>query len=215
MALELQNLADKKQRLAACDTAVFTGVDGSFRYFLRRLKVNPFRHIEDLEIDFVHPVTVISGMNKIGKTSLLLLIACSFERFLKVDSTSPAGQLREHTWSDVLSFTTHENPGQDYSYELDWRVGTENRTGEGKRLATSQAWSGVRKPSSDTSRLMPQMLGQSATHPSREVRDIQNERRPERVFGAYRNQIFERTRMTPNKSLQTSAGPKCCVSQQP
>ncbi len=153
MALELQNLADKKQRLVACDTSTFSGVDGSYRYFVRRLKVNSFRHIRDLEIEFVHPVTVLSGTNKIGKTSLLLLIACSFERFMKVDSTSPAGQLREHTWSDVLAFTTHENPGQDYSYELDWRVGTSNRTGEGKRLAKSRAWSGLGKRSADVSRI--------------------------------------------------------------
>lgn len=169
MALEVQNLADKKQRLAVCDTSTFSDVDGSYRYFLRRLKVNSFRHIRDLEIDFRHPVTVLSGTNKIGKTSILLLVACSFERFMKVDSTSPASQLREHNWSDVLAFTTHENPGQDYSYDLDWRVGTANRNGEGKRLATSKAWSGLGKRSSDASRI-------NAKIRDREVRFIDLER---------------------------------------
>jgi predicted ATPase len=169
MALELQNLAEKKQRLVTCDTNAFTEANRSFRYFLRRLKVNSFRHIRDLELIFEHPVTVLSGTNKVGKTSLLLLVACSFERFMKVDSTSPAGQLREHTWSDVLTFTTHENPGQDYSYELDWRVGKANRTGEGKRLVTSRAWSGLGKRSSDVSRI-------NAKIRDREVRFIDLER---------------------------------------
>jgi len=149
MTLQLQNLDQKKQQLANCNTAGFTGVDNSFRDFLGLLKVNSFRHVSDLKLTFSHPVTVISGTNKVGKTSILLLIACSFERFLKVDSTSPAGQLREHNWSDVLAFTTHENPTQDYSYELNWRVGTDQRSGEGKRLASSKAWSGLGKKSSD------------------------------------------------------------------
>lgn len=169
MTLELQNLDKKKKRLAECDTSVFADVNSSFRYFLRRLRVNSFRHINHLEIDFSHPVTVISGTNKIGKTSLLLLIACSFERFVKVDSTSPAGQLREHTWSDVLTFTAHENAGQDYSYELDWRAGAEARHGEGKRLANSRAWSGLGKRSSDTSRI-------NAKIRDREVRFVDLER---------------------------------------
>jgi hypothetical protein len=37
---------------------------------------------------------------------------------------------------------------ENYSYELYWRVGTDIRNGEGKRLATSQAWTGLGKYSS-------------------------------------------------------------------
>lgn len=169
MTLQLQNLDDKKRQLASCDTSSFTGANGSYVHFLKRLKINSFRHISNIDIHFVHPVTVISGTNKIGKTSLLLLIACSFEKFMKVDSTSPAGIVREHNWCDVLTFTSHENTTHDYSYTLEWRVGTDNRSGEGKRLASTRAWSGLGKKSSDTSRL-------NAKIRDREVRFIDLER---------------------------------------
>ncbi len=169
MTLQLQNLEEKKRRLASCDTSVFNGVDGSYRHFLKRVKINSFRHITNLDIPLEHPITVISGTNKIGKTSILLLVACSFERFMKVDSTAPAGQLREHNWNDVLSFTNHETSTRDYTYELEWRIGTSNRNGEGKRLASSRAWSGLGKKSADTSRL-------NAKIRDREVRLIDLER---------------------------------------
>ncbi len=169
MALQLQNLEAKKQKLASCDTAIFNGTDGSYLHFLKRLKINSFRHILSLDVSFEHPITVISGTNKIGKTSILLLVACSFEKFMKVDSTAPAGQLREHNWSDVMAFTNHETSAQDYSYELEWRVGSSNRSGEGKRLASSRAWSGLGKKSSDKARL-------NAKIRDREVRFIDLER---------------------------------------
>ena len=169
MALQLQNLEDKKRRLNNCNTGVFTNAQNSFTNFLRVLKVNEFRHIQDLELEFEHPITVISGTNKVGKTSLLLLIACSFENFRKVDSTSPAGQLKDHNLSDVLTFTRHENVTNDYSYELKWRVGASDRQGEGKRLASSQAWSGLGKKSSERNRL-------NAKIRDREVRLIDLER---------------------------------------
>lgn len=176
MALQLQNLEDKKRRLNACDTAVFSSPQSSFKHFLKVLKVNAFRHIQNLEIVFEHPVTVISGTNKIGKTSLLLLIACSFEKFRKVDSTSPNGQLKDHNWSDVLVFTSHENVINDYSYQLKWRVGQSEREGEGKRLASSKAWSGLGKKSADLQRL-------NAKIRDREVRLIDLERvLPSRSF---------------------------------
>jgi hypothetical protein len=88
---------------------------------------------------------------------------------MKVDSTAPSGQLREHNWSDVLAFTNHETSTQNYSYKLKWRVGVSNREGEGKRLATSRAWSGLGKKSSDTTRL-------NAKIRDREVRFIDLER---------------------------------------
>lgn len=169
MALQLQNVEEKKKQLAACDISVFTGATGSFTHFLRKIRVNSFRHLSDFELQLTHPITVISGTNRTGKTSILLLVACSFEKFMKVDSTSPAGQLREHNWSDVLTFTNHENTTQDYSYELFWRVGKDDRQGEGKRLASSKAWSGLGKKSSDPSR-------RNAKIRDREVRFVDLER---------------------------------------
>jgi len=167
--LNLQNIRDAKQKLSAYDTTSFLDSSNSFRFYLLKLKVENFRHISGLEVEFDHPVTVIAGMNKVGKTSALLLIACSFYNFKKYDSTKPETLLRRHTWRDVLQFTHYESTTRDYSYELSWRVGTGARSGQGKRLSTSQAWTGLGKYSSDLDR-------QNAQIRDREVRLIDLER---------------------------------------
>lgn len=146
--LQFQNINDAKSKLLKYDPLTFSGVQNSYKFFLNKIKVNEFRHITGLEITFDHPVSVITGTNKIGKTSLLLLIACSHYDFKKYDSTKPDTDLRRHTWRDVLTFTNHETTIRNYSYELFWRVGNDPRNGEGKRLATSQAWTGLGKYSS-------------------------------------------------------------------
>jgi len=176
MTLQLQNLDNKKKELENCNTSKFISLDQSFKKFISEIKVNRFRHITDLTLTFEHPITVISGTNKIGKTSLLLLLACSFERFLKLDSTSPLPDLREHSWKDVLQFTSHENVNNDYSYELKWRLAGQMRSGEAKRLSSSKSWSGLGKKSSDKSRI-------NAKIRDREVRLIDLERiLPSRSF---------------------------------
>lgn len=155
--LNLQNIKTAKDKLLNYDTTTFTNNGNSFRFFLNRIKVNDFRHINNLEFTFDHPITVISGTNKIGKTSLLLLIACSHEHFLKYDATKPETILRRHTWRDVLNFTSYESSTRNYSYELFWRVGTDNRQGEGKRAATKQSWTGLGKSSKDPNRINAQI----------------------------------------------------------
>lgn len=151
--LNLQNLNSAKNSLLYYDPTIFSGPGNSFRYFLNRIKINDFRHITNVNLSFDHAVTVISGTNKIGKTSLLLLIACSHENFQKYDSTKPDTILRKHMWRDVLTFTSYETAARSYSYELYWRVGTNNRQGEGKRAIGKQSWTGLGKSSSDTTRI--------------------------------------------------------------
>lgn len=169
MTLNLNNLAEVKGKLARCDTATFRSRGDSYLSFVRQLRIVRFRHLHDLCIDFEHPVTVIAGTNTIGKTSLLLLLACSHERFMKVDSTSPTPSLREHSWNDVMSFTSHEAVDEDYVYELEWRVGTEDRTGTGKRLARTGKWGGLGKKDARPDR-------KSAKIRDREVRLVDLER---------------------------------------
>ncbi|MCJ8155175.1 AAA family ATPase [Chryseobacterium sp. SSA4.19] len=151
--LNLQNLNSAKNNLLHCDPSIFQNNNNSFRYFLNEIKVNDFRHIHNLDLTFDHPVTVITGTNKIGKTSLLLLIACSHVNFQKYDSTKPETILRLHIWRDVFTFTAVESSTRRYSYELFWRVGNTNRTGEGKRAIGSQSWTGLGKFSSDSTRM--------------------------------------------------------------
>jgi recombinational DNA repair ATPase RecF len=142
MALHLHNIDDAKEELAAVDTKTFRSDGDSYKYFVTELSVTSFRHIKNLTIPFDHPVTVIAGTNTTGKTSLLLLLACSHEQFRKVDSTSPSASLRLHNWNDMLAFTSHENVSNNYAYSLKWRIGHKNCEGNAKRPAKSQAWTG-------------------------------------------------------------------------
>lgn len=167
--LHLQNIKTAKDKLFYYDPVTFTGHNNSFRFFLNRIKVNDFRHITNLDFTLDHPITIISGTNKIGKTSLLLLTACSHENFMKYDSTKPETELRRHTWRDVLNFTAYESATRSYSYELFWRVGNDIRQGEGKRAANKQSWTGLGKASNDLSRINAQIR-------DRQVRIIDLER---------------------------------------
>lgn len=145
--LNLQNLNEAKNALGRCDISQFIDPNNSFRKFITNLEVIKFRHIDNLKIEFTHPVTVISGSNKIGKTSLLLLIACSHEKFMKIDATTPDTNLREHAWGDVLRFTKHETDETPYSYKMTWRIGTGTNVGEGKRGGAKNSWTGLAKKS--------------------------------------------------------------------
>lgn len=193
--LNLQNIEDAKKKLDRYDPTTFSGNQNSFRFFLNRIKVNEFRHIYNLDLQFDHPITVISGTNKIGKTSLLLLIACSHENFLKLDCTKPDTVARKHIWRDVLNFTSYESSTRNYSYELFWRVGTDIRHGEGKRTATTQSWTGLGKASADRNRI-------NAKIRDKHVRLIDLERLlPTRNFS---NSLFRKIA----KSIQTRLKPE-------
>ncbi|TRZ42164.1 AAA family ATPase [Robertkochia solimangrovi] len=181
--LNLQNINSAKSRLLAYDPNTFNGVQNSFVEYLYRIEVDDFRHIQNLKIQFQHPITVISGSNKIGKTSILLLIACSHNHFKKYDATKPETELRDHQWKDVISFTNHETVNNNYVYRLFWRKGNDDRQGEGKRSATSKAWTGLAKYSSDLNRM-------NAKIRDKEVRLIDLERvMPARNFS---NSLFRK-----------------------
>lgn len=142
------NVEKIKSKLNKYDVATFNNIEESYKDYLLRIKVNKFRHVNGLEMSFDHPVTVIAGTNKVGKTSLLLLIACSFEEFWKFDSTKPDTVFKKNTWKDVISFTSTETDRGGYSYNLSWRIGSGNTlTGEGKRNAGKRSWTGLGKAS--------------------------------------------------------------------
>ncbi len=176
MALNIQNLKEVRAKLNACDVNTFDNVENSYLWFTKFLKIDKFRHINNLQIEFTHPITAITGTNRSGKTSALLLLACSHEHFMRLDASSSSIGAREHNWSDVLSFTTHETVEDDYQYSMVWRRAAQNLTGIGKRLHTSKAWSGLGKKSSDPTRVNAKIRG-------REVRLVDLERLlPGRAF---------------------------------
>jgi recombinational DNA repair ATPase RecF len=81
----------------------FDNPNKSFTWFIQSIYVTRFRHIVNLNIKFTHPITAIAGVNRSGKTSLLLLMACSHENFLRPDATSSSIGIREWLTSTILT----------------------------------------------------------------------------------------------------------------
>ena len=69
------------------DIDFFENVDISkekdFPIFLKNIKFEEFRHIPFLNIEFRNPISIISGTNRSGKTTLLMSIACSHVNFFR------------------------------------------------------------------------------------------------------------------------------------
>lgn len=55
----------------------------NFTKFLKSIQLSPFRHITDLTLNFVHPISVIAGTNRSGKSTVLMALACSHFEFKK------------------------------------------------------------------------------------------------------------------------------------
>jgi predicted ATPase len=149
VALDFKNIKKSIENANACKVQSFIDSNKSYTNFITEISIKSFRHLVNVKVLFSNPVTVLSGSNKVGKTSLLLLLACSHEEFMKLDASKPEPTIRPHVWKDMMSFTKYETESKDYSYRLAWRLGTLKLGGEGKRLASSQAWSGLGKKAAD------------------------------------------------------------------
>lgn len=197
--IDFHNIDRSINKADSCNVEEFDDAAKSYTNFTNNIEVVRFRHLSGVKIDFSHPVTIISGTNKVGKTSLLLLLACSHEKFLRLDSSKPEPTLREHIWKDVMAFTKYETETNDYIYRLQWRVGKKKNSGEGKRLATSQAWSGLGKKAKDRT---------NAKIKNREVRLIDLDRLlPARSFSA---SLLRKTANTASVKLHDDVAKAFC-----
>lgn len=111
--------------------------------FFEKIRINDFRHLHNVELDFKHPITVISGSNRNGKTSVLMAIACSHFNFLRQDVVS--GEWRRATWSELVRFTNHDSQTVDWTYSVSFRTGNLSSTLSGRRSRQTKKWSGVAK----------------------------------------------------------------------
>lgn len=115
-----------------------------FPEYLSNLKINKFRHLRNIKIAFKSPITVISGSNKTGKSSILLSIGCSHFNFLTKSATT--GKYERTRWGDVMRFTACDIQNEDWSYEIKCREKGGNITAHsGKRNHLSKKWSGCAK----------------------------------------------------------------------
>lgn len=111
--------------------------------FFMGLKLNVFRHIRNLPLEFKHPISVISGSNKSGKTTALMAIACSHYNFMRHNVNHDT--LERTTWSGVVRFTSQDVQGHPWSYQVKYRIGPQVHTNQGSKNAASNKWSGVAK----------------------------------------------------------------------
>jgi predicted ATPase len=140
---------DRKINPHASKAAVFSADLSNAKTYpklIKGLKFDTFRHIDNLRVDFNSPITVISGTNRTGKTTILLSIACSHFEFKKRNYSN--GKLERQTWSDVLKFTHHDIQSCDWTYHLHIKTGSKTEWKRGQRKSATKKWNGLGKKES-------------------------------------------------------------------
>ncbi len=114
-----------------------------FPKFLKSIKLSPFRHISDLTLNFIHPISVIAGTNRSGKSTVLMALACSHFDFKKRNVHN--GLLERHTWSSIMQFTSQDKQKIDWTYYITYKFGKKEETKRGQRKAATKKWNGIGK----------------------------------------------------------------------
>ncbi len=115
----------------------------NFPKFLKSIKLSPFRHISNLTLNFIHPISVIAGTNRSGKSTVLMALACSHFDFKKRNVHN--GLLERHTWSSIMQFTSQDKQKIDWTYFITYKIGKKDEIKRGQRKATTKKWNGIGK----------------------------------------------------------------------
>ncbi|AYW35898.1 AAA family ATPase [Capnocytophaga canimorsus] len=118
----------------------------NFPNFLKSIEFESFRQIKDLSIEFRHPISVISGVNRTGKSTVLMAIACSHFNFNKRNLQN--GNLERHTWSDLMRFTNGDIQTEDWTYYITYKIGRKSERKRGQRKISTKKWNGIGKKES-------------------------------------------------------------------
>ncbi len=115
-----------------------------FPLFVTELEFDKFRHINKLEVKFHHPISVISGVNRVGKSTILMALACSHVRFMKRNPNN--GTLERQTWSSLMQFTSKDIQSVDWTYYMSYKTGAKKGPKKrGQRKASTKKWNGIAK----------------------------------------------------------------------
>lgn len=117
-----------------------------FPKLTKAIELKPFRHIKELLIKFDHPISVISGTNRSGKSTILMALACSHFNFQKRNPKN--GKLERQTWSSLMKFTSHDNQTEDWTYKITYKTGSKIENKRGQRKKTTKKWNGIGKKES-------------------------------------------------------------------
>lgn len=111
--------------------------------FFNMVNLERFRHIKNLVLHFNHPISIISGSNCSGKTSVLMTIACSHYNFERKNVAN--GTWERATWSHLVRFTNYDIQTEDWVYQIEYREGNRLKNGRGYRKYISKKWGGAGK----------------------------------------------------------------------
>lgn len=111
--------------------------------FFNSIRFEQFRHITNVELKFVNPITVISGSNCSGKTTALMAIACSHYHFMRRNVVN--GNWERTRWGDLMRFTGHDVQFEDWTYYVTYRDGTSNSSEKRGQHKMTGKWNGVAK----------------------------------------------------------------------
>ena len=111
--------------------------------FFNSIRFDRFRHISNVELKFINPITVISGSNCSGKTTALMAIACSHYHFMRRNVVN--GNWERTRWGDLMRFTRHDVQHVDWTYYVTYRDGMYNSPEKRGQHKTTGKWNGVAK----------------------------------------------------------------------
>lgn len=111
--------------------------------FFNSIRFAQFRHIRNVELNFINPITVISGSNCSGKTTALMAIACSHYYFMRRNVVN--GNWERNRWGDLMRFTRHDVQLTDWTYYVTYRDGLINSPERRGQHKTTGKWNGVAK----------------------------------------------------------------------
>lgn len=117
-----------------------------FTRFIQSIELKPFRHIPELMIHFNHPISVISGTNRSGKSTILMALACSHTDFQKRNPKN--GKLERQTWGSMMKFTSQDNQKENWTYYIHYKIGRKIDVKRGQRKKDTRKWNGVAKKES-------------------------------------------------------------------
>lgn len=117
-----------------------------FPLFFSEVNFEKFRHIENLTVTFQSPISVITGTNRTGKTTILHTIACSHYNFSRRNVAN--GEMERVTWGKFMKFTSADEQDEDWSYHVKFKEGANNQERRGQRKAITNKWNGVAKKES-------------------------------------------------------------------
>lgn len=117
-----------------------------FPKFIKSIELKPFRHIDELKINLQHPISIITGTNRSGKSTILMAIACSHYDFQKRNPRN--GKIERHTWGSLMKFTNKDVQKEDWTYFIEYKTGKKIEPKRGQRKFATKKWNGVAKKES-------------------------------------------------------------------